>query len=271
MKNRFNWFFEVFFVALIFVDIFLLIISAIFELRITSYYNIGLFDLLASLFLIFGYYFRFKYKLAEFKLIYIAAFIPFYFIFINLIGLTEPNFLIILRLVILVKIYVLLKLFNVLGRRVISFQERSKLIYPIIFFAVMLFICSTIFLFAEQGINPNVQNYEDSAWYVIQTITTVGYGDIVPYTAIGRVTGVVAMLSAIIITSLITASATSSLVEAFREERDKLTQKNMERIRIIENKIDEINKKTKNLDKLDELSFQLKEIKSELERIKKSK
>ncbi|MDI6644299.1 MAG: potassium channel family protein [Methanobacteriaceae archaeon] len=270
MENRLKWFFEVFFVTLIFIEIFLLFISAIFELRITSYYNIGLFDLFASILLLLGYYFRFRYKLIQFKFSYIMAFIPVYFIFINLMGLSDSNILLISRLIVLLKVYVLLKLLNVLGSRVIDFQEKSKLIYPITFFTVMLFICSAVFLFAEKGINPNVLNYEDSIWYIIQTITTVGYGDIIPYTGIGRVTGVVAMLSAIIVTSLITASATSSLVEAFRKERDKLTEKSMKRIGIIEDKIDNINNKIDELDKIDDLSIQLKEIKNELENMKKS-
>ncbi|GAB4313896.1 MAG: hypothetical protein Kow0019_13380 [Methanobacteriaceae archaeon] len=117
---------------------------------------------------------------------------------------------------------------------------------------------------------PYVLNYEDSTWYIIQTITTVGYGDIVPYTGIGRVTGVVAMLSAIIITSLITASATSSLVESFRRVRTKLTEKTNKRIKIIEDKIDNIDKKIEKLNKMDDLSIQLKEIKKDLENMKKS-
>ena len=269
MENRLKWFFEVFFVALIFIEVFLLFISAIFVLRISSYYIIGLFDLFASLLLLLGYYFRFRYKLAQFKFGYIVAFIPIYFIFINLMGFND--FLLILRLLVLIKVYILLKLFNVLGSRVIVFQEKSKLIYPITFFIVMLFACSAVFFFAEKGINPHVLNYEDSVWYIIQTITTVGYGDIIPYTGIGRVTGVEAMLSAIIVTSLITASATSSLVETFRKERDKLTEKSMKRIGIIENKIDNINKKLERLDKFDDISIQLNEIKNELENMKKYK
>ncbi|GAB4313902.1 MAG: hypothetical protein Kow0019_13390 [Methanobacteriaceae archaeon] len=114
MENRLKWFFEVFFVALIFLEIFLLFLSAIFELRIASYYNIGLFDLFASIILAFGYYFRFRYKHAQFKLIYIMAIIPVYFIFINIMGLDD--YLMIFRIIVLIKIYVLLNILNVLGR-----------------------------------------------------------------------------------------------------------------------------------------------------------
>ncbi|MGC9516845.1 MAG: ion channel [Methanomicrobiales archaeon] len=262
---------EVFFVSLIFLDIFLLLISSLFDLRITSYYYLGIFDLFASILFLLGYYYKLKDKIANFQIVNIVAFIPIYFIFINVLGFTSPNYLIIIRLIVLIKVLILLRFFKFLGSRVIEFQEKSKLIYPIAFFSVVLFACSAIFLFVEKGINPNVVNYEDSLWYVLQTITTVGYGDIVPYTAIGRLTGVIAMISAIIVTSLVTASATSSLVEAFRQEREKLTEKSMERIMVIESKIDVITNTLEKLDKIDELNSQLKEIKSEVDKLKKPK
>jgi hypothetical protein len=37
----------------------------------------------------------------------------------------------------------------------------------------------------------------DGAWYSITTITTIGYGDIVPHTGLGRVISVVLILSGI--------------------------------------------------------------------------
>jgi len=60
---------------------------------------------------------------------------------------------------------------------------------------------------------------------VLQTLTTVDYGEITPVTILGRLTSFLAMLSAIVITSLITASATSTLIEKMREEREKLLEK----------------------------------------------
>lgn len=59
---------------------------------------------------------------------------------------------------------------------------------------------------------------------MLQTLTTVGYGEITPVTILGRLTSFLAMLSAIVITSLITASATSTLIEKMREEREKLLE-----------------------------------------------
>ena len=41
----------------------------------------------------------------------------------------------------------------------------------------------------EHGVNPEVISYDDSLWFVLQTITTVGYGDIVPVTGIRKAYG----------------------------------------------------------------------------------
>ena len=40
-------------------------------------------------------------------------------------------------------------------------------------------------------------NFWDGAWFSVTTITTIGYGDIVPYSAAGRIISVVLILSGI--------------------------------------------------------------------------
>ncbi len=70
-----------------------------------------------------------------------------------------------------------------------------------------LFISTTIFIVlsanvfynAEFGINTNVINYSDSIWWAISTITTTGFGDIVPATDIGRLMSAILMFSGMII------------------------------------------------------------------------
>lgn len=51
-------------------------------------------------------------------------------------------------------------------------------------------------------------------WYTLQTVTTVGYGDKVPTEGIGRLVGATVMVVAVALISILTASITSTFVEA---------------------------------------------------------
>jgi voltage-gated potassium channel len=56
-------------------------------------------------------------------------------------------------------------------------------------------------------------------WYTLQTVTTVGYGDKVPSSGLGRVVGASVMLVAVALIAILTASITSTFVEAAQRRR----------------------------------------------------
>ncbi len=58
------------------------------------------------------------------------------------------------------------------------------------------------------------ENLTTAFWYILQTVTTVGYGDVTPVEPIGRLIGGVVMLLGIATLSILTASITSSFIEA---------------------------------------------------------
>ncbi len=53
-------------------------------------------------------------------------------------------------------------------------------------------------------------------WFALQTVTTVGYGDVTPKRVEGRIIAAVVMLTAIGLLAVITAAVTASLVESGR-------------------------------------------------------
>jgi voltage-gated potassium channel len=63
------------------------------------------------------------------------------------------------------------------------------------------------------------ENLTEAFWYVLQTITTVGYGDVTPVEPIGRLVGAVIMLLGIAFVSILTASITSSFIDARQAAR----------------------------------------------------
>jgi voltage-gated potassium channel len=56
-------------------------------------------------------------------------------------------------------------------------------------------------------------------WFALQTVTTVGYGDVTPQRSAGRIIAAVVMLTAIGFLAVITAAATAALVESGRRRR----------------------------------------------------
>jgi len=66
------------------------------------------------------------------------------------------------------------------------------------------------------------QEYEhltDAFWYTLQTITTVGYGDVTPTEPIGRLVGAGIMMLGIAFLSILTATITSSFIDARQAAR----------------------------------------------------
>lgn len=89
--------------------------------------------------------------------------------------------------------------------------------------AVGIIIFTTSVITIAGGITVRLLDHKDfgsigqSMWWAIQTVTTVGYGDVVPHSTVGRVIGSVVMLTGIAFISLITASVTAMLIEQARQ------------------------------------------------------
>jgi len=62
-------------------------------------------------------------------------------------------------------------------------------------------------------------SYGEALWFSLQTVTTVGYGDVTPESTFGRVVGGIVMLLAIGVISVITAAITSAFIDAAGRER----------------------------------------------------
>ena len=56
-------------------------------------------------------------------------------------------------------------------------------------------------------------------WWALQTVTTVGYGDITPKTWVGRAIGSFVILYAVAFLTILTAAITTSFIERARAQR----------------------------------------------------
>lgn len=75
--------------------------------------------------------------------------------------------------------------------------KRSDLGLALLIDIIVLLIASTLMYWIEAPVNPEMQSIPATIWWGTQTLTTVGYGDVIPVTPVGRVLGVVVMFAGI--------------------------------------------------------------------------
>jgi voltage-gated potassium channel len=73
----------------------------------------------------------------------------------------------------------------------------------------VVFIGAAMAYRAEHATNPGFKTYGDALWWAVVTLTTVGYGDIVPETTAGRVDGVLIMITGIAVLGVLAGSMAS--------------------------------------------------------------
>ena len=92
-------------------------------------------------------------------------------------------------------------------------------------------------------------SYGTSLWWAVQTVTTVGYGDVVPEDAPGRAVAAVLMIVGVAFVSVLTATVTAGLVD--RRRRERRGDPVMDALDRIEGRIDALERIERRLDALE--------------------
>jgi voltage-gated potassium channel len=90
---------------------------------------------------------------------------------------------------------------------------------------------------AEAGVNRAIGSFGDALWWAIVTATTVGYGDVSPVTAEGRVIAVILMLVGIGVIGVFTATLASFFLKA--DDQSELARLD-QRVAQVEHKLDHV-------------------------------
>ena len=91
--------------------------------------------------------------------------------------------------------------------------------------AVTVMVVATVFVVAVSSIGVWILDLKDfpdfgtAIWFVLQTVTTVGYGDVTPTSVLGRVVASFVMVFSISLIAIVTALVTSTFVEAAQQRR----------------------------------------------------
>jgi voltage-gated potassium channel len=126
---------------------------------------------------------------------------------------------------------------NLIQRKPLTARRAAAIIASV---TVSITIISGVVMhFTDEKTYPNVG---DGLWWAMQTVTTVGYGDLVPTSTAGRIVAALVMVVGIGFLTVVTAAITSAFIESAKRrlqgtETDALSAKLdriAERLEVIE-------------------------------------
>jgi len=110
--------------------------------------------------------------------------------------------------------------------------------------AAAIILLGTYVMYAIESNVPDseIKTLGDSLWWVVETITTVGYGDIVPISSLGRTVALVFMFGGIlIITTIMSVVSTGFYKKRMNKEENERRQEEFEHLKmVLVNKLSDI-------------------------------
>ncbi|MBR6024415.1 MAG: two pore domain potassium channel family protein [Methanobrevibacter sp.] len=237
---------------IIIIDLILITSTLIFDVSAAMYQKILIFDIITCIILLFDFFqglYRAEDKSQYLKenWIELVASIPFDIIFSSFMVLRYLRLLRLFRILFLVGEY-----FNVIG----DFLKDTHL-DEILAVLILIVIGSTLGLFI---IDPSMNNLFDNLWFVVVSITTVGYGDITPNSVYGKILSLVLLIVGVFIFSAITGAISSYFM-------DSLLKEGSYHIYEMGLKMDEMNAQlSKNEETIEDLKTEIRQLKEIIEK-----
>ncbi len=157
-----------------------------------------------------------RYACSFFGLIDLFAVIPTYFSFF----MPETMYVIVIRVLRIIRIFRILKLVAYLGEADIlmkSLATSRKKIEVFLFGVMMLVIIFGSIMYLVEGEENGFTSIPRSVYWAIVTLTTVGYGDIAPKTAVGQSIAAVIMICGYGIIAVPTGIVSAEMVRTSRK------------------------------------------------------
>ena len=110
---------------------------------------------------------------------------------------------------------------NLVERRLTKFLHEP----PSVRLAANVIVTATVLVVVVGGVMMRVLDHKEYAsiwlgmWWVLQTVTTVGYGDLTPESPIGKILTSLVMLWGVAFLAIITAAITSVFIARAQQER----------------------------------------------------
>jgi len=169
-------------------------------------------------------YGRLRYMVSTDALIDLLAILPFYIHVVIGLDLRILRILRLLRFLRLFRLTAYMKSAKMVRNVFVTRASELKLSLVLIIFLII--ISSSLLYFAEHAAQPKVfSSIPATFWWAVVTVTSVGYGDMVPITLQGKILSSVISLSGLAIFALPAGIITAGFLEEIRKIKDKKIHK----------------------------------------------
>jgi voltage-gated potassium channel len=165
---------------------------------------------------------RLKYIFSALAIIDLLAIIPFYIPFLIPLDLRALRAVRIIRLLRLFKVSRFTKSIELIGR--VIKEKAGALLSSIFIMLILLTIAATLMFSIESIAQPDKFDTVFSGfWWAVATLTTVGYGDIYPITAVGKILSSIISVAGIGIIALPTSILSAGFIEELNKNKKSAT------------------------------------------------
>jgi voltage-gated potassium channel len=163
---------------------------------------------------------RIKYLLSPIAIVDLLAIVPFYLLFIVHIDIRTLSMLRTFRILRIFKLRRYAHGLDVIFRVILTKLEELAIVFSTLL--IMLVVVSSVMFYLERDYQPEIfSSIPHTMWWGVATLTTIGYGDMVPITMYGKLFGSIVALIGLAMFALPAAILTSGFTEHMREEKLK--------------------------------------------------
>jgi voltage-gated potassium channel len=161
---------------------------------------------------------RLRYLRSFFALVDLVAVLP---VILGMLGAGDLRTLRLLRLLRMLKLTRHATIFNLLWA---VFREEARSIGAVLFILLLTLTISASLMYMIEGeAQPDTFSSIPAAmWWAVETLTTVGYGDLVPITVLGKIVGGIVTIIGVAAVALFTSVITISFLDQLRLRRAAL-------------------------------------------------
>ncbi len=160
---------------------------------------------------------RLKYMFTFSAVVDLLAILPFYLPFMFNVDLRSIRILSLFRFLKITRYLKAVRVFSTVLK-----ERKNELVLSLMLMITLIILSSTLMYYLERDLNPEkFSSIPMAMWWSITTLTTLGYGDVIPTTMPGKIVTGFSLLFAIAMFAIPAGILASGFSDAFKKRRGK--------------------------------------------------